>query len=226
MSSARTIVLLILAVALPACLAMPRFIKDDLSVQGIQTQPDFCGDSECPPFKLVKETDNYEVRTYDEEKWVITNVTDSFYTVAYPKATTRLLKYFKGQNDKGTHLNITTPTVSYLELDDDRKGTKKAYTFGWFISRHIEEIPKPTDPELEIVTYPETTRYVRVFGGYASEGNIVEQAVALQDVLSKEGKSFEPKGLLAAVYDAPQKLLNRHNEVHLFATGNDALVSA
>lgn len=166
----------------------------------------------------------------------------------------------------------------------------------------VQEIPKPTDPELEIVTYPETTRYVRVFGGYASEGegilasdrfgdgmvtiipskhgsgcnyqipaanyltgNIVEQAVALQDVLSKEGKSFEPKarngkgslvallgsfgydwfgryrfmhtftllpispvaqGLLAAVYDAPQKLLNRHNEVHLFATDNDALVSA
>lgn len=35
---------------------------------------------------------------------------------------------------------------------------------------YLQEIPKPTDPELEIVTYPETTRYVRVFGGYASEG--------------------------------------------------------
>lgn len=47
MSSARTVVLLILAVALPACLAMPRFIKEDLSVQGIQTQPDFCGWAHC-----------------------------------------------------------------------------------------------------------------------------------------------------------------------------------
>lgn len=123
--------------------------------------------------------------TAHTEKWVVTNVTDSFYTVAYPKGTTvgihvaelrsatsdcwdavavacsqgaflphcsppkaqissifcplqRLLKYFKGQNDKGTYLNITTPTMSYLELDDDRKGTKKAYTFGWFISSHIK----------------------------------------------------------------------------------------
>lgn len=30
--------------------------------------------------------------------------------------------------------------------------------------------PKPTNPDVEITTYPKTTRFVKVFGGFATDG--------------------------------------------------------
>ncbi|KAK2078728.1 hypothetical protein QBZ16_003568 [Prototheca wickerhamii] len=179
--------------------------------------PDFCGDMDCPPYKLIHETDNYEIRSYGSEKWVITNVTGSYYTVAYTEGTMRLLKYFKGASDSGEKLNLTTPTVVAFHLTEDQKGTEKQYTFGYYLPHHIaKDPPKPTNPDVEITTYPKTTRFVKVFGGFATDGNIVSQTKGLMDQLDKDGEKYESSMGLAAIYDAPQKLLNRHNEIHLF----------
>lgn len=49
----------------------------------------------------------------------------------------RLLKYFKGANDQGKKIYLTTPTVTAFVLTDDGKGTEKNYTFGYFIPKKL-----------------------------------------------------------------------------------------
>lgn len=57
------------------------------------------------------------MRTYKgETTWVETKVTDSKYEVAYTKAATKLMKYFKGANEEEMKMEITTPTLAAMKL--------------------------------------------------------------------------------------------------------------
>ena len=47
-------------------LASARLISvDDLNLPGLSDAPDFCHGLECPPFKLLKNTSNYQLRQYE-----------------------------------------------------------------------------------------------------------------------------------------------------------------
>lgn len=64
---------------------------------------------------------------------------------------------------------------------------------------------------------PESTVYVRSYGGFSNEDKLRENAVALVTALQKKGIKFDPKHYFAAGYDSPYRLLNRHNEVMFVA---------
>lgn len=50
-------------------LASGRLISiDDLTLPGLGDAPDFCHGLECPPFKLLKNTSNYQLREYEGGK--------------------------------------------------------------------------------------------------------------------------------------------------------------
>ncbi|GAB4814267.1 hypothetical protein N2152v2_001313 [Parachlorella kessleri] len=182
-------------------------------------KPDFCGNSECPPYKLEKRTDNYEIRTYEGGKWVTTEVKDNKYELAYTKATARLIKYFKGGNDNKTSLELTTPTLAHLKLDKEGDGTERDYTFAYWIPPQAQkDTPQPADADIKIVDFKEIKVYVRTFSGFATESTILDNAHSLFDTLKDDDQDFDTDAVAVAVYDPPQKLIRRHNEVHVVVT--------
>lgn len=182
-------------------------------------RPEFCGKLDCPPFKRKERTDNWDLRRYDAGKWVVTNVSDTKWELAYTKAASRLLKYFKGGNSEGKTFDVTTPTLGELKLKDGGKGTERDYAFSLWIPEEMQKhAPKPTDAEVKVVHYEHVDVYVRVFGGFATESTVLEQANGLMDMLDEAGRDFADDLVYVAVYDPPQKLMNRHNEVHIPAS--------
>lgn len=190
-------------------------------------RPDFCGDADCPRFKTEDSTDNYDIRTYQKTKWVTTWVNDSSrFEWAYSKGTSRLQKYFKSGNDKKESIELTTPTLAGLVLKkEERSGgnieTDSSYSFSYWIPEDFQEdTPQPTDADVKVVEYDEITVYVRVFSGFATEGSIKKETEGLHKILQDDDKDFDDEMVFVAVYDPPQKLLKRHNEIHVPVGGS------
>ena len=71
--------------------------------------------------------------------------------------------------------------------------------------------------------YPKWTVYVRTFGGFATAGTIIKGAQGFQDVLKADDRGYNAGLVWVAVYDPPQKLINRHNELHIMASEKKAV---
>ena len=76
----------------------------------------------------------------------------------------------------------------------------------------------PSDADVKIESYDKWTVYVRTFGGFATEGSIIKEAKGFSDMLKDDDRDFEEEAVWVAVYDPPQKLINRHNEIHMMAS--------
>lgn len=141
--------------------------------------------------------------------------------LAYTKAATKLMRYFKGANSDEESLEMTTPTLAALKLGKDSQTTERCYSFSMWLPKDYQEgdAPEPNDAEIEVIDYPEVAVYVRSFGGYATEATVLQQATALHEVLAKDEEEFEEDYVFVAVYDPAVKLFNRHNEVHVLAKG-------
>jgi len=137
------------------------------------------------------------------------------------------MKYFKGKNDAELTMNLTTPTLAALKLKKDSQESERDYVFHlWLDPKDFEEKkddkpPKPDDKDLEVVEYPETTVFVRSFGGYATENTILNEVNALHEELISDKEDFDEDYVFVAVYDPAIKLLNRHNEVHVMQKKQD-----
>lgn len=64
---------------------------------------------------------------------------------------------------------------------------------------------------------------VQVFGGFGTGGSVLKEAETLRHDLLQDKISFKDGAFAYAVYDGPQKLINRHNEVWLTATDSTSL---
>ncbi len=71
-------------------------------------------------------------------KWAVTKVNGSKYELAYTKATARLMKYFRGGNDNGTSMEVTTPTLARLRLEKDEESTEKDYAFSYWLPEEYQ----------------------------------------------------------------------------------------
>ncbi|KDD76121.1 SOUL heme-binding protein [Helicosporidium sp. ATCC 50920] len=196
----------------------PTELVDHLSAQTISQnlqedpKPDFCGDYECQTFEVACKTDNYEVRKYPKGKYVITSIEGGAYTAAYAQAVYRLSNYFKGDNDEGDKFELTTPLVLHVKWSGDE--FEKTYSFGyWLPEDKQEKPPAPKSANVKIKEYSATTFFVKVFGGFATEENILKQAKALRDLLKNDEKDYNKEWLLAKSYDRATTLTNRHNEI-------------
>jgi len=103
-------------------LASARLISvDDLNLPGLSDAPDFCHGLECPPFKLLKNTSNYQLRQYEGAKFVGTTIEGSNFEVAITKAFARLYKYISGDNVDNKKISMTTPVITFIKPDEEFK---------------------------------------------------------------------------------------------------------
>ena len=77
-------------------------------------------------------------------------------------------------------------------------------TCGHAVAPLQEDPPKPTDQDVKVIDYEPIQVYVRVFGGFATESTVLEQARTLHSVLDDDDRDFDDELVWLAVYDAPQ----------------------
>jgi hypothetical protein len=163
-----------------------------------------------PPFTLIEETNDYEVRLYPQRKWACTNSTDE------DEARTRylfyrLFDYITGANTRGAKIEMTVPVATLNPYDEDRN-----MRMCFFVPEAYQySTPTPTDPRVYIVNDQEVQVAVRRFSGYPSLAEWNEQLHKLREALEAAGKAgaYDFSTYIRAGYDAPWKFYNRRNEV-------------
>lgn len=79
--------------------------------------------------------------------------------------------------------------------------------------------PEPSSPEVYLQRAKFTCAWVLGYTGFRDEEKMVRQGRTLAEVLQKQGISdFETDYFYSVGYDAPTRLINRHNEVWLVAS--------
>jgi hypothetical protein len=80
--------------------------------------------------------------------------------------------------------------------------------------RRDEEVPIPRDDRVRIRDFDEVTAYVLPFDGYALGFRVKRLVIDFFDYLDRKGeKGYIRDIFFVAVYDAPFKVFDRHNEI-------------
>ncbi|KAH3852294.1 heme-binding protein 2-like [Dreissena polymorpha] len=181
------------------------------SIPGLASQkPAFCNGMDCPEFTVVKSTKDYEIRDYVATDWVSTDQLNMEYKEAWSKNFMKLSQYISGQNDKMQKVAMTFPVVTRII-----PGQESNFRMNFFVAPAQKPAPKPTNPEVFLQSIPTLRVYARRVAGYARDYPVwKDEAVKLEEALTKDGLEFVTEKWWTASYDAP---FNRHNEVIFMA---------
>lgn len=179
-------------------------------------EPAFCNGIECPHFKTVNKTANYELRCYKEDyKWASTIVAGYEYDKAVSMGFERLFAYIEGGNVPKKKIPMTAPVAVEVQPGQG-PFCKNNFTINFFVPFEDQENPAaPTDKDVYISTLKGFCAYVIVYGGFSNINKVQEYSEKLSEDLVKDGlgDSFRKDIFFTAGYDSPFKLFNRHNEI-------------
>lgn len=159
-----------------------------------------------PDFAKIDDAGKLEIRMYPAGTFVSTNISADFEN-ALEQGFERLFKYINGENATGEKIEMTSPVTS------QRNG--QHYTISFFMppERNVDNLPKPTNPELEIVTVAERTVAVMPFSGRYDTEHVKKAMAEFKELASQQQLRIHGKPVFAA-FDAPSTLpAIRHNEV-------------
>lgn len=84
-----------------------------------------------------------------------------------------------------------------------------------------EDPPTPNEREVHVVEIPEFNVYVYEYGGFTNEKDIEAKAALLFKALKDNDKKVKSSAYVAATYDNPLRVIDRHNEIWMFAKDAD-----
>uniref|UniRef100_A0A3Q2YCT7 Heme-binding protein 1 n=1 Tax=Hippocampus comes TaxID=109280 RepID=A0A3Q2YCT7_HIPCM len=184
--------------------------------------------SQCLLFKVICETNKYEVRRYEAAKWVTTTEWSWSMDIACMNAFMRLFDYISGENENGQKIEMTAPVV--IKIDEEKKWfwEAKQYTMSFLLPKeHQANPPTPKDNQVFISDTPALNVYVRSYGGWMTSWTDCHHKEALMYDLMKDGASFKGNCHFGVGYNSPMTLWwNRHNEVWVIAEGNPVCSSS
>ena len=177
-------------------------------------------------------SEDLEIRRYGSRLAIETTVQGVAIESAKRQAFRRLFNYINGANEAGSEIAMTAPVETALGASGP--GVKVAMTapvetaasknhalMRFFLPSGLstETAPRPTDPQVRVVTVPEQTLAALSFTGLASEGSLATQKNRLTaDLVSTH---WEAQGIVTAYYyDPPWTLpFMRRNEVVVVVVG-------
>eukprot|EP00897_Mesotaenium_endlicherianum_P006279 jgi/Mesen1/567/ME000107S10803 len=182
-----------------------------------------CKALECPPYSLVHEESDFEIRHYAESTWMQAGPLQD---VSFMKATTRgfhsLFEYIEGENVNETHVPMTAPAITSI-VPSAGPFCSSAFSVRLYLPAKYQESPPTPKPhlQLKVAQYPSRCVAVRKFGGFASDFNVAQEAASLADSLertpwagaTKAERGADEEAYSIAQYNSPFELLKRVNEV-------------
>ncbi|XP_073413832.1 heme-binding protein 2-like [Dendrobates tinctorius] len=176
--------------------------------------PSFCRTSDCPKYQLVKKYDNFELRQYEETRWVRTSLKQDVFGLEMVASFQRLYKYIRGNNAEEWKTNMTLPVVIYIPLKQPPADNS---TMSLFVPHEVENPPEPTNTDVYLDTVPPASIYVKTLGGYALQFTYNKQAKALVEELRTLGLQFDDSYFVRVGYNPPYEFVDRHIEVWYMA---------
>lgn len=180
--------------------------------------PKFCRDMDCPEFQVVQKVSGYELRHYMPGKWITTNITDKPWDSAVKDGYKLLDDYRGGNNKNKTKIAETVPYFTLFYPSGDRQ-VKAYYTIEYFVPyEHQESPPSPTTDTVNIVHVPAMDVWVKSFGGFPGQKDIVDKAWDFAAELKQQGRQlYDDEFFGFAQYDPVTTLIHRHNEIWMFS---------
>ena len=188
---------------------------------------------EQPHYEVVEVlSKSLEIRRYGSRLAIETTVTGGDTGEARRRAFRRLFNYISGANEPGRKITMTAPVetasgasgfgVKIAMTAPVETAASNHHTLMRFFlpsGLSIETAPRPTDPEVSVVTVPEQTLAALSFTGLASEGSLATQKNRLTADLAST--HWEAQGIVTAYYyDPPWTLpFMRRNEVVVVVVG-------
>ena len=188
---------------------------------------------EQPHYEVVEVlSKSLEIRRYGSRLAIETTVPGGDTSKSRRRAFRRLFNYISGANEPGRKITMTAPVetasggsgfgvkiamTAPVETAASNHDTLMRFFLPSGLS--IETAPRPTDPEVSVVTVPEQTLAALSFTGLASEGSLATQKNRLTADLAST--HWEAQGIVTAYYyDPPWTLpFMRRNEVVVVVVG-------
>ena len=152
------------------------------------------------PYRVVYQTDTYEIRYYEERLIVETQYSNQ------NNGFQKLFKYISGNNKQSQKIEMTTP-VNVTEIENQ-------FVMQFYLPKRFQqnEIPLPSDNSVKISTIEPGYFAVIRYSGFASDKNFHKH----REILKKKLNLDNIRVLSAAIkatYDGPFTLPNlRRNE--------------
>lgn len=195
----------------------------DLDLSKKRRKPWFCHDLDCPSYKLVNETEDYETRRLRPSRWVTTDV--EAYSIATAQATgfTRLFDYISGKNAEQKKIEMTAPVLTHVSPGAG-PFCKSKYSVSFYVGDAGAEAPEPLDADSTYLRdAPAATVFVSSSGGFlVDDFSVARLANGLREALERDGVTPHGAhsgkgGFFVAGYDPPFRLTKRHTEVWFVA---------
>ena len=161
--------------------------------------------SETYPYRVLKEYEDFELRTYEARLFTSVKLSSDSYKAASNRGFSILAGYIFGGNEQKEKIAMTTPVAMSLE---------DSMTMMFMVPKKYtkETLPQPDRSEIKFREEPAKTVAAIRFGGWASDERIAEHKAKLTAALNAEGIKHRNRFYFLG-YNAPFEMVNRRNEV-------------
>ena len=157
------------------------------------------------PYKIVKEYDEFEVRSYEATLFTSVKLSSDKYEESSSKGFRILAGYIFGGNERNEKISMTSPVTMSLE---------DSMTMMFMVPKKLkkEELPKPNQSDIEFKEVPAKKMAAITFGGWADDEKIKKYKKQLIEYLEAEGIPYANRFYFFG-YNSPYEVFNRKNEV-------------
>ncbi|KAK3439910.1 hypothetical protein EUGRSUZ_B00246 [Eucalyptus grandis] len=178
-----------------------------------------CSAAELPPYTVVHQESDFEVRLYRESTWMSAPVRDISFEKATLNGFHRLFQFIQGANLNFSRIPMTFPVVTSI-VPEAGPLHSWAYSVRFYLPPKFQADPPTPLPELDLKPHVWENHCVAVrrFSGFAKDENIVREAEKLASSLSRSPwanmtSSESSYAYSIAQYNSPFRVIGRVNEV-------------
>jgi hypothetical protein len=162
--------------------------------------------TETQAYQVLTSEAGFEIRLYPPATMARVSMNAKNYKELSASGFQKLASYIFGGNEAKKSIAMTTPV--HMNLTDS------AATMSFVMPAEYQKdnLPKPNDAAVTLLTAPEEYVAVVAFGGYASDSDIKKYANQLEHILKKNNIEYFGNFRFLG-YNAPFQFINRTNEI-------------
>lgn len=153
-------------------------------------------------YTIIKTVESIEIRQYPKALYASYYANNSADNSKFRV----LANYIFGGNDRQEQIGMTSPVNMKMSSKNNEMMFLMPNRY------NIDNLPKPNNNEIKIISIDERTVATIRFSGYANSEKVKSKKNQLIETLKKHNIEHTNEFELM-VYDSPYKLLNRRNEV-------------
>lgn len=162
--------------------------------------------TETQPYQVIKKEKKIEIRLYPSATMATVSMDAKSYKELSSKGFRKLAAFIFGGNQSKKNIAMTTPV--YMDINN----LQSSMSFVMPSEFSKDNLPKPDNADIKIMTTAEEYVAAIQFGGYASDDEIKKFATELETRL--KANNIEYFGNFRFLgYNAPYQFLDRKNEI-------------